>query len=203
LLSVTNSTLKDLKMNVCEAPHNDVHHEPYPAKESFLAGGPDWFAVSVRSRHEFVALDELCRKRITAFLPSVHRMSQWKDRKKLVEFPLFPGYLFVQEPASPEAFQEVLKTRGVVGFISLEHAAPTPIAPEEIASLRLLVESGKELNVFPDLQEGVRVRIKNGPLKNAEGIVTRKNNEYLFQINIELLGRSVAVQISAREIEAA
>lgn len=162
-----------------------------------------WYVAKVKSRHEFVAYDELLGKRFEAMLPSIKKSSQWKDRRKLVEFPLFPGYIFVKVPAHPGAFLEVLKTRGVVAFISLEPGTPTPVAPDEVASLRLLMESGKEIDVYPDLREGAPVRIKAGLLANAQGILIRKNNECLFLVNIELLGRSVAVQISAEDLEAA
>lgn len=162
----------------------------------------DWYAVYVKSRHEFFVCEELGRKDIETFLPSVRKKSQWTDRKKIIEFPLFPGYVFVHAPCEARAFIEVLKTRGVVSFIALEPGKPTPIVPEEIAALRLVVASGKAIDVYPHLREGTRVRVKSGPLQDAEGIVTRKDHEYIFQVNIELLGRSVAVKIAAEEIEA-
>jgi len=161
----------------------------------------NWYAVYVKSRHEFVAFQELRKKQISAFLPSVHKISQWKDRRKLIEYPLFPGYLFVQVNPYPEEFLGVLKTRGIVTLISLEPGKPTPVAPEEIDSLRILIESGKKIDVYPHLMQGTQVRIKSGPLKNAEGIISKKENEYTFQVNVELLGRSVAIKMSAQELE--
>ena len=163
---------------------------------------PEWYAVHVRSRHEFVVYHELRQKHIEVFLPSIEKISQWKDRRKLVEYPLFPGYDFVHVLYHPEAFLSVLKSRGVVTFISLEPGRPTPVVPEEIASLRLLIGSGKEIDIYPHLQKGTRVRVKSGPLKNAEGVLSIRENNHLFQVNVELLGRSVAVKISAEEIEA-
>lgn len=162
-----------------------------------------WYVVYVKSRHEFVVYDELERKDIAAFLPSARKTSQWKDRKKAIDHPLFPGYVFVQVPARPGSFLEVLKTRGVVSFITLEPGMPTPVVPEEIDSLRLMVGSGGEIDIYPHLKEGMRVRVKRGPLENAEGILWKKDDEYRFSINVELLGRSVAVRISAGDIEAA
>ncbi len=164
---------------------------------------PDWYALYVKSRHEFVVFNELREKKIEVFLPSIKKMSQWKDRKKLIEYPLFPGYVFVQVPSYPGAFLAVLKTRGVVTFISLVQGKPTPVAPEEISSLRLLIEGGGEIDIYPHLKEGTRVRVKNGPLKNAEGVLAKREHEYLFAVNIELLGRSVAVKIGVHDIEPA
>lgn len=162
-----------------------------------------WYVVYVKSRHEFVVYDELQHKGAGAFLPSVTKCSQWKDRRKSIAYPLFPGYVFVQVPERPGAFLDVLKTRGVVAFICLEPGKPTPVVPEDIASLRLMVLSGQEIDIYPHLKEGMRVRVKTGPLENAEGILWKKAGDHLFSVNVELLGRSVAVKISARDIEAA
>jgi len=54
--------------------------------------GSQWYAVHVRSRHEFKVVERLSMKDIETFLPAVERVSRWKDRKKTVAFPLFPGY---------------------------------------------------------------------------------------------------------------
>ena len=174
---------------VCKNPSSETMIQ----ERSAVATIPNWYAIYVKSRHEFVAFNELQRKRIEAFLPLIKRISQWKDRRKLIEYPLFPGYVFVQVPDYPGAFLEVLKTRGVVSFIALEPGKPTPAVPEEIVSLKLLIESGNDIDIYPHLKEGTRVRVKNGPLKYAEGVLAKRENEYLFVVNIELLGRSVSV----------
>jgi transcriptional antiterminator NusG len=162
-----------------------------------------WYVVYVKSRHEFVVHNELQRKGIEAFLPSVRKSSQWKDRIKMIEYPLFPGYVFVKVPAYPGAFLYVLKTQGVVAFVSLESSTPTPVDPEEMASLMLLIGSSENIEMYPHLKEGTRVRIKNGPLRNAEGVLSKKGNDYLFSVNVELLGRSITVKICAQDIESA
>lgn len=161
----------------------------------------EWFALYVKSRHEFFTNSELNKKGIDTFLPSVKRCRQWKDRRKLVDFPLFPGYLFVHIYPHPEEFFNVLKTRGAVNLVSSESGCPTPIEPEEISSLRLLLESGKEFDVFPYLKEGTKVRVRRGPLKGAEGVLRKKEDQYIFVVDLKLLGRSVGVRIYADDIE--
>ncbi|MGB9714873.1 MAG: UpxY family transcription antiterminator [Thermodesulfovibrionales bacterium] len=163
----------------------------------------EWFALYVRSRHEFVTNSELEKKGITTFLPSVKRWRQWKDRRKLIDFPLFPGYLFVQIYPHPEQFFNVLKTRGAVKLVSSESGYPTPIQPEEISSLKILIESGKELDIFPYLKEGTRVRVRRGPLKGAEGILRKKEDQYMLLVDLKLLGRSVGIRIYADDVESA
>ncbi|NOZ26226.1 MAG: UpxY family transcription antiterminator [Nitrospirae bacterium] len=167
------------------------------------SGSLNWYAVYVKSRHEFVAHRELLRKGLESYLPCVKRLRQWKDRRKFVDFPLFPGYLFVHICDNPETFLSVLKTRGVVSFISLKPGQPATVSPEEITSLKLLIKSGKDFDVHPFLKEGTRIRVKRGPLKGAEGILRKKGDQYMFHVNIDLLGRSVGVKIYADDLEAA
>jgi transcription antitermination factor NusG len=163
----------------------------------------NWYASYVKSRHEFVVCSELQRKGIEAFLPSVKRLQQWKDRKKLIEFPLFPGYIFVHISHESGAFLNVLKTNGVVTFVSSTPGNPSTVPDEEIYTLKLLLASGEELDVYPSLKIGERIRVRRGPLKGAEGILARKDDQYQFLVNVHLLGRSVGVKIYADELEVA
>ena len=163
----------------------------------------NWYAIYTKPRHEFVVHGELQKKGIESFLPIFKRLQHWKDRKKFVEFPLFPGYLFVHVQHDSAAFLNVLKTRSVVTFISSTPGNPSTVAVEEIQSLKLLLESGEELDVYPNLKEGELIRVKRGPLKGAEGILSVKENQYQFMVNIHLLGRSVGVKMYADELEAA
>ena len=55
-----------------------------------------WYALWTRSRHEQVVREQLEQKHIEAFLPTVARWSRWKDRKKKIDWPLFPGYCFAR-----------------------------------------------------------------------------------------------------------
>ena len=163
---------------------------------------PSWYALYVKSRHEYITQAELIRKNINNFLPSVNRMQQWKDRKKLVTFPLFPGYLFVYVRPSAEEYLRVLKTRGAVNLLSLEPGRPTPVPDDEINSLRIMVESGQDLDIFPHLKEGARVRVKKGPLSGAVGTLKARDSQHIFVVNIDILGRGVGVKIYADDIEA-
>jgi len=162
-----------------------------------------WFALYVKPRHEFVVSAELRRKGIDTFLPSVTKLRRWKDRKKEVAFPLFPGYVFTSVRPHPDEFARVIKTRGTVSFVSLNPGNPAPVAPEEIDSLRIMLESGEKIDIYPDLKEGSPVRVNKGIFEGAEGLLEKKNDQFVFIVSIRLLGKSVGVQIHADDIEAA
>lgn len=161
----------------------------------------NWYAAYTKSRHEFVAQNELSKKDIETFLPVVRKIRTWKDRKKWIDFPLFPGYLFIRTIPSYENFLDILKTRGIVTLLSSEAANPIPVPDEEINSLRLMLESGREIDIYPGLKEGSRVRIKRGPLTGAEGTLKVKDEQYMFLVNIEILGRSIGVKVYAEDLE--
>ncbi|KAF0221851.1 MAG: transcription termination factor NusG domain [Geobacteraceae bacterium] len=165
-------------------------------------GALQWYALHVKSKHEFATNSELLRKGVETYLPAVKRLRQWKDRKKLVEFPLFPGYIFVHIRSDQEDFCRILKTRGVVTLLSSEPGFPTAVPTEEINSLRLIVGSGNELDIYPHLKKGTRVRVKRGLLAGAEGTLVEKEERFMLLINIELLGRSVGVKVYADDVEA-
>jgi len=161
----------------------------------------NWYALYIKSRHEFVTNSELTKKGIETFLPVVRKRRQWKDRKKQIDFPLFPGYLFVHIKPRPEDFLTVMKARGTVTLLSAEPGCPTAIPSVEITSLRLLVESGKPIDIYPHLREGTRVIVRKGPLEGAEGTLKTKDDHCMFLVNVELLGRSIGVKIHAEDIE--
>lgn len=163
----------------------------------------NWYCIYVKSRHEFKVFDRLTKAGIEAFLPAVERLRRWKDRKKLIKFPLFPGYLFVCIEKSYELMLKVLKTPGVVTFIKTPSGEPEPIPEEEIVPLRKAIENGREIDPYPYLKEGQTVRIKSGPLAGATGILKKKEKQHYFIISIHILQRAVSVKIDVSEVELA
>ena len=170
-------------------------------REEQVSTGLSWFALTVRSRHEFVARDELMKKGIETFLPSVWKVQQWRDRKKQVEFPVFPGYCFVNIEHRADHFLNVLKTRGTVTLVSLVPGHPTPVPSQEIEALRTVTVSGRPFDVYPGYKLGMRVRVRRGPLQGAEGVLGNRESSQMFFVNIEILGRSVGLRIAAEDIE--
>ncbi len=160
-----------------------------------------WYAIYVKSRHEAVAYGQLQQRGVESYLPLIRKSRQWKDRKKVVEFPLFPGYLFVHVNPGPSEFVNVLKAKGVVSLVSGEQGAPLPVPDPEINSLKIMMEKGSGLDIYPSLQEGVRVMVMRGPLKGASGVIVRKQDGYVLAVNIDILGRSIAVRLFAEDID--
>ncbi len=162
---------------------------------------PKWYAVYVRSRHEFQVSKRLTMKGIEAFFPTVERLRKWKDRKKLITFPLFPGYLFIHIPKRAQEMLNVLKIKGVVRLLSSVRGELDPIPDEQIISLKKLVENKGALDPYPYLSEGQRVRIKKGPLRGVEGIFSEKLGKHMLVLSVDVLRQGIALTISASEVE--
>ena len=161
----------------------------------------DWYAIYVRSRHEFQISERLTKAGIDTFLPVVERLSRWKDRKRLMNFPLFPGYLFVRTDRSPQSRLSVLKTRGIVRFLGNVPGEPEPVPEEQIISLQTLIENKAFLEPYPYLKEGQRVRIKRGPLSGVEGIFVEKYGQHMLVISVDILLKGASLKIDAVEVE--
>jgi transcription antitermination factor NusG len=160
-----------------------------------------WYALFVRSRHEFVTSEQLQKRGVEVFLPVINKTRRWSDRNKSVLFPLFPGYIFVHVRPSAEIFLNIIRAHGTVSFVTQEPGRPAQVDPQEIRSLQLMLEGGSNIDIYPHLCEGKRVYVKQGPLKGAEGILAKKNDQSMFLVNINILGRSIGMRISADDLD--
>jgi transcription antitermination factor NusG len=127
-------------------------------------------------------------------------MHHWSDRRKLVEVPLFPGYVFVQIPNSAEAQLQVLKTSGVAQFVGNGQGA-VPIPDREIATVHEVLEQKVDCSPYPFIQLGRRVRIRGGALDGVEGILIERDSPSKLVISIELIQRSLAVSVYNVDVE--
>lgn len=168
-----------------------------------LSGKLFWYAVYVRSRHEFRVQELLTRARIEAFLPTVERLRRWKDRKKIVTFALFPGYLFVHIPQSKDAMLAVLKTFGVVQFLKMTPGDPEVVPEVQVESLKKLVASKEAIEPYPYLKEGQRVRIRSGPLAGVEGILKQRRGQHILVLSVDVLQQGASVRVEALDVEPA
>jgi transcription antitermination factor NusG len=157
-----------------------------------------WFAVRTKARHESTAARYLAAHGIEQFLPFYKSRRQWSDRLKVVELPLFAGYLFVQIEAGH--FIPVLEAPGVVEIVGFG-GTPAPIPDTEIRAVRRLLISGLPASPHPYLKAGDRVRIKGGPLDQLEGILQKVRNQWRFILTVEMLHRAVAVEVDSEMVE--
>jgi len=161
-----------------------------------------WYALQTRSRHEKMVTRQLEERGIDTFLPLLTETRRWSDRKKLIQFPLFPGYTFVRLVYAPESRLQVLRTEGVVGFVGT-HGQGNPIPQEQIESVQTILKSDVPFAAHPYLKIGQRVRIRGGSLEGTEGILVGKKNDGMLVISIDLIQRSLAIRLHGYDVEPA
>lgn len=158
-----------------------------------------WYAVWTRSRHEQSVREQLERKGIEAFLPTVTRWSRWKDRKKKIDWPLFPGYCFAR--FDPDDRLPVLKCSGVVSIVSFDGEL-APIPDREVENIRQLVEDTLAYDPCPHIREGMLAEVINGPLKGVVGRLVRKGSHARLILAVDLIGQAVSVDVDAADVRA-
>lgn len=161
-------------------------------------GAESWFAVHTKARHEKKTNRALAEKDVETFLPLREVMSQWKDRKKKVLLPLFPGYLFVN--IDPSDRYTVLNTNGVVRILG-NNGVPVPVSPEEIEATKRLIETGIKYEPFPYGIVGREVELIRGPLEGVMGRILRTKGAYSLILSVHLIRRSVSVEVDLNDVD--
>ena len=169
-----------------------------PSVISSSCGSANWFAVFTFSRHEKQVQAQCAQKQIECFLPTYFTRHRWKNRCFVnLELPLFPNYLFVR--IDPRERVHVLKNPGVISIVSSGRDL-LPISDSEISALRAGLLAHR-MSPHPGAEIGERVRITTGPMCGAEGILERHKNELRVILRLDMLARSVCVEVGSCEIE--
>jgi transcription antitermination factor NusG len=157
-----------------------------------------WHALYTRHQHERLVAYALTSKGFDIFLPQYRAIHRWKDRRKELELPLFPNYVFIR--GGLDRMLNILTTPGVHSLVGWG-GRPANIPQEEIDAVRRLVQSPLRVQQHPFIRCGDRVRIKSGPLEGIEGILVRSKSAYRLVLSVEILARSAAVEVDASMVE--
>ena len=151
-----------------------------------------WYAVRTKANFEAVVASSLKAKGYECFLPTYITDRQWSDRVMRINMPLFPGYMFCRIDLRKKL--TVISTPGVVSLVSYGNK-PATIDEGEICFVQTIVESGLPVAECGFLNDGVRVRVREGALEGLEGIVVKHKSDYRIIVSVTMLQRSVAVEI--------
>jgi transcription antitermination factor NusG len=159
---------------------------------------PRWYAVYTCANHEKKVSEQLGAREVEHFLPVYSSARRWKDRRVVLDLPLFPGYVFVRMMLQDRLrVQQVPGVARLVGF----DGTPAGLPDEEIDTLRASLANGVRAEPCPYPKIGQRVRVKSGPLAGMEGVLLRRKSGFRLVISIELIQRSVAVEADAADVE--
>lgn len=172
------------------------HSEQTPLSEPAL-----WFAIHTYPRHEKRVSSHLSLKGVENHLPLLTQVHQWSDRRKAVDLPLFPCYVFVQIPPVAESRVQVLQVPGVISLVG-SGGEGTPIPENQIDAIRTLLKNKVRTDPYPFLKIGQRVKVRGSYLDGVEGILIRRNGMRRLIISVEALERSVAICVEGLQVEA-
>jgi len=165
---------------------------------------PHWYALYTRSHYEQLVLDQLEAKGFQLFLPRIDVWSQRTGKRRLISVPMFPGYLFLRHAIDKVSYIDVRKVRGLVRILGESWDKLSTIPDAEIEAIQTVLNTSLPTMPHPYLREGQRVRITRGPLRGIEGVLVQsKPTKGLLILSIDLLQRSVAVEVDCSVVTAA
>jgi transcription antitermination factor NusG len=163
---------------------------------------PRWYACRTRARAEKQVDRLLFRRGLQSYLPLVEREQQWADRKKRVEFPLFPGYLFARFPMA--RFLEVVETAGLVGVVG-GRARPTPVREEELEAVRRFVMGIETTGLIPEpvdwLEPGVPVQVMGGPFQGMRGTLLETRGRGRVAVRLTAIRMALSVELDRASLK--
>jgi transcription antitermination factor NusG len=158
----------------------------------------NWYALYTYARHEKQVARQIEQRHISCFLPVYRSVRRWKDRRKELELALFPGYVFVHIALKDRL--RVLQMASAVRFVSF-NGHPVPLPESDMESLMNGLSRGVLAEPHPYLTVGRRVRVRSGPLTGADGILVRRKDKFRVVLSLDLIMRSVAVEVDEADIE--
>lgn len=161
---------------------------------------PRWYVAQTCARHEKCVAEQLESRNIEKFLPLYETVSRWKDRRVRLQLPIFAGYVFVRLPLRERL--RVLELPSVVKLIAFGQL-PIALPDDEMDMLRDGLTSQSRAEPHPYLTAGRRVRMRSGPLAGLTGVILRKQGSFRLVLSVELIQRSVAVDVDVADIEPA
>ncbi len=190
-------------MHTLEPAPERVAREPEwePAVSSHILARycePQWYAAYTCANHEKRVAEQLKQRAVEHFLPLYESVRRWKDRRVRLELPLFPGYVFVRLALRDRL--QVLQIPSVVRLVGF-NGLPTALPDNEMERLRNGLTRQLHAEPHPYLTVGRRVRVRRGPLQGAQGILIRKKGFFRVVLSLDLILRSVAVEVDAADLE--
>jgi len=171
-------------------------YDPIPAAALEQA---QWYAIQTRPKHEKKVVAELDQKAITTYLPLVEQVHRWSDRFKIVQVPLFSGYVFVNALISPAVRVSVLRVWGVLGFVGPQKQA-MPIPACQIEDVRRLLASNVPFVWHSLPRVGQRVRVYGGCLDGVEGVLVGRQGDRRLVISVEAIERSLSINVEGYKV---
>ncbi len=153
-----------------------------------------WYVVYTKPKHEKKVAARLAGAGIDHFLPMARKLRTWHDRKKYVDVPLFPSYVFVFLSGKMDYYTG-MDTDGVWYFV--RYGTEIARVPDKVISdLQMLSSGNNELEVTSEgIQPGRQLAITQGSLCGLSCEVVEFKGKKGFLVRVQLLQRNVLVSL--------
>jgi transcription antitermination factor NusG len=167
----------------------------------------NWYVCTTLPRGEKIADRGLRKLRIEHYLPTINKTRQWSDRKKVMEFPLFNGYIFILENIGASRIRKRVLQAPKIAYFVQKDGIPVIVPDSVIRSLMILTSQWNEQfeleneDINSQLKEGDPIRIINGPLRGVAGTLIRKKNFPRIVVFVEAIGQGVSLEVDLHTVE--
>jgi len=158
-----------------------------------------WSVIYTKPRHEKKVCEQLTKVEVESFLPMIKTLRTWSDRKKYIDMPLFPSYLFVKLPDNQSYFRS-LQLDGMLYYLRSGKAIAS-VGESVINNIKMLLGHPQQIEVSHDhFQPGVNLAIREGPFTGFECEVVNYKGKEKILVRIDLLKRSLLLNIPVEHL---
>ena len=158
-----------------------------------------WYVIRVRSQFERLVHLGLYHKNFESLNPSYKELSVRKDRRKILNRPIYKGYMFVRARLNPERHLEILKTPGVIEILT-SAGGPAPVPDEQVENVRLLEKYVGVCFFSENFTVGDSVFVREGPLTGLRGVINRLDSKRIH-INVDSIPGSVMIEVEPQFVQ--
>jgi transcriptional antiterminator RfaH len=164
----------------------------------FISG---WYLIYTRPRHEKKVSEYFLETGINYFLPTVKQLRTWCDRKKYIESPLFPSYIFVYI-RNMDDFYNALKADGSLYYVK-NGSIVSRISESIIDNIRILIDAGASIEVNTEyFKPSQQLMIQDGPFTGMSCEVVEFKGKEKILVRVHLLQRNVLATLPAKYMKA-
>ncbi len=155
-----------------------------------------WFVAHTRPRREKKLVEYCVQQGVAATLPCYDSAHKYRGKTVVFLKPLFPGYVFLQlEPGKKNAVRQNEHVANLLDVFDQETLR------RQLADILLALKSDLEVRLAPSIGEGMRVRIKSGPLQGVEGWVEHRYGRSTVLLRMDFISQAAAVKLDADLLE--
>ncbi len=155
-----------------------------------------WFVVHTRPRCEKKVVEFCNREMIPATLPCYKTAHKYRGKVVVFRKPLFPGYVFLQ--LASENRRVVYQSDYVANLLEV---VDQDLFLRQLGEILQALETDLDIRLAPAIGPGMRVRIKDGPLRGTAGWVEERYGMSTVLLRLDFIGQAAAVKVEATSLE--